>query len=367
MKKTIWIFSLEMIPSRYTWDWFHDTRRTLEKELVQDFNIRQINGKTMPGPLKNGEFLDFVSTNTWKSEQAILFFEMIKNDQVKKGDHVLFMDAWNPIITQIKYVSDLRNMDLVLSGLWHAGVFDPHDFLGRLCGDKKWIQNLEVSLYECLDHNFFATEFSWRLFWNKHFQKLITPEIELMMNQKTVITGWPFEYAESNIRNKFTNPVKRDLILFPHRIAPEKQVEIFRDLAKEMPEYEWIVCQDSSLSKEEYNQLLMESKMVFSCSKQETLGISICLESVIADSMPLAPNRLSYKEIFKNHNSFLYESAWTENWDSYLKYKKDLIVIIKYQMSHHEQMLPIIKDYREKEMSKYFTFTNAIQILKGYK
>ena len=54
-------------------------------------------------------------------------------------------------------------------------------------------------------------------------------------------TGWPMEY----LKTMFTPKKKEDIILFPHRIAPEKQVEIFRDLAKEMPEYKFIVCQDT--------------------------------------------------------------------------------------------------------------------------
>ena len=37
---------------------------------------------------------------------------------------------------------------------------------------------------------------------------------------------------------------KRDLIVFPHRIAPEKQPEIFRDLADSMKQYEFIICQE---------------------------------------------------------------------------------------------------------------------------
>jgi predicted dienelactone hydrolase len=49
---------------------------------------------------------------------------------------------------------------------------------------------------------------------------------------------------------------KRDIILFPHRIAPEKQVDIFRDLAEQLPEYEFVVCQEQELTKNEYHNLV---------------------------------------------------------------------------------------------------------------
>jgi hypothetical protein len=60
-----------------------------------------------------------------------------------------------------------------------------------------------------------------------------------------VRTGWPMEYMPK-VLEPYKNLPKRDLILFPHRIAPEKQVEIFRDLAQTLPQYEWIVCQDQN-------------------------------------------------------------------------------------------------------------------------
>jgi len=47
------------------------------------------------------------------------------------------------------------------------------------------------------------------------------------------------EYMVDTLK-PYTNSTKENLILFPHRLAPEKQVDIFKDLAKEMPEYNWI-------------------------------------------------------------------------------------------------------------------------------
>ena len=46
-----------------------------------------------------------------------------------------------------------------IGGLWHAGSYDPHDFLGRLIGDKPWVRNAERSMFACYNDNFFATQF----------------------------------------------------------------------------------------------------------------------------------------------------------------------------------------------------------------
>ena len=44
--------------------------------------------------------------------------------------------------------------------MWHAGSYDPHDFLGRLIGEKAWVRHAEKSMFWCYDHNYFATEFN---------------------------------------------------------------------------------------------------------------------------------------------------------------------------------------------------------------
>jgi hypothetical protein len=77
------------------------------------------------------------------------------------------------------------------------------------------------------------------------------PNIAHIDQNKIVRTGWPMEYMPDTL-SMYKDMDKRDLILFPHRIAPEKQVEIFRDLKEHLPQYEVVVCQDQQLSKNEY-------------------------------------------------------------------------------------------------------------------
>ena len=64
--------------------------------------------------------------------------------------------------------------------------------------------------------------------------------------------------------------------------------------------------------------------MVFSANLQETLGIS-CYEGALAGAIPMVPDRLSYSEMYAD--GFKYPSEWTESWDSYLKYKDQLLLL----------------------------------------
>jgi hypothetical protein len=176
-----------------------------------------------------------------------------------------------------------------------------------------------------------------------------------MFEGKIFRTGWPMEYMSTEIVPFQTE--KRDLILFPHRLAPEKQVEIFRDLAETLPQYEWIVCQDQTLTKDEYHRLLGESKIVFSANLQETLGIS-CYEGTLVDAFPLIPDRLSYKEMYSD--AFRYPSKWTESWDSYLKHKQSLIDIIVWSIENYERRVKLVRVNAASLTDNFFSASNLL-------
>ena len=170
------------------------------------------------------------------------------------------------------------------------------------------------------------------------------------------------EYMEETLK-PYMNLKKRDLILFPHRVAPEKQVEIFRDLGRYMPGYEFVVCQDKELTKHEFHTLLGEAKMVFSANLQETLGISTCIEGPLVGALPCAPDRLSYSEIFAGHEGFLYPSEWTKNYESYEANKQFLIDRIEDMMMHYDTARLHLYDYNQNQIPKFFGFDAAIDVI----
>ena len=258
MKPTIWIFSLEPIETRYTAQWHGHIPNLLKHKLGDKFNVIQIDGVQKNSQLTPGAFLNFSDTNYWKSAQLCNFLDQHNQGMTGPNDHIIFTDAWNPTVVQLKYMSSLLGFDWKLHGLWHAGSYDEHDFLGRLIGPAQWVRNAEKSFFHCFDYNYFATEFHVKMFFDELLHNGHPSENPWYDEEwqdrytdndcKIVKTGWPMEYMD-NILTPYKNMPKRDLILFPHRIAPEKQVEIFRDLKEQLPQYEFVVCQDQQLTK----------------------------------------------------------------------------------------------------------------------
>jgi hypothetical protein len=154
---------------------------------------------------------------------------------------------------------------------------------------------------------------------------------------------------------------KRDLILFPHRIAPEKQVEIFRDLKEHLPQYEFVVCQDQQLTKNEYHNLLGEAKLVFSANLQETLGIS-WYEGAIVDAIPMVPDRLSYSEM--GYDTFKYPSEWTESWEKYQEHRQQICQKIIQYMDNYDKFLPQLRKQTRDLTEQFFSAEGLYNNLK---
>jgi glycosyltransferase involved in cell wall biosynthesis len=277
---------------------------------------------------------------------------------VKPGDHFLFTDAWHPGIINLKYMSELLGIPVKIHALWHAGSYDPQDFLGRLIGDADWVRHAEKSFFYAVDYNYFATEFHIDIF-EKNLLDLETGYDQVKPNH-IIRSGWPMEYMQATLE-PYKNISKRDLILFPHRIAPEKQVEIFRDLATALPQYEWVVCQDQQLTKDQYHTLLGQTKIVFSANLQETLGIS-CYEGCLVDAVPMVPDRLSYVEMYSD--AFRYPSEWTESWASYLEHKQSLIDIIVWSIENYENRIKLVKANAASLTDNFFSANNLLVNIK---
>jgi glycosyltransferase involved in cell wall biosynthesis len=248
-------------------------------------------------------------------------------------------------------MAELLDVNITIGGLWHAGSYDPQDFLGRLIGDKPWVRHAEQSMYECYDDNFFASEFHIDLF----------AESLNIDDDKTHRVGWPMEYLKDSLV-QYKGMQKRNLILFPHRVAPEKQVDIFRDLAERLPQYEFVVCQDQELTKNEYHNLLGEAKMVFSANLQETLGIS-WYEGALVDAIPMVPDRLSYSEMALPE--FKYPSEWTENYDAYLHHRDKVVAQIVNYMENYDDLQVSLEKQRTKLNKEFFSGEALYDSIKG--
>ena len=362
----VFLVDLEAVETRYTGQW-----KTHVPDLLQKagHNVNIISGPTdIPSATTPGAFLNFGGTNIYKASQVEQMGRLFCNGAVHPGDHFIFTDAWHPGIINLKYMSELLGIPVTTHGLWHAGSYDPQDFLGRLVGKKKWVRRAEQSFFHGFDYNYFATEFHVKLFFDELLHNGSPSENpwyaedweERYESGKIVRTGWPMEYMQDTLA-PYKGIQKRDLILFPHRIAPEKQVEIFRDLAVHLPQYEFVVCQDQQLSKHEYHTLLGQSKMVFSANLQETLGIS-WYEGAIVDSIPMVPDRLSYSEMA--FDTFKYPSEWTESFEAYDSVRPTICNKIIQYMNHYEQFLPQLYKQTEALHDNFFSARHLLNNIR---
>ena len=330
-------------------------------------HVEIISGPTdIPTATTPGAFLNFGGTNIYKASQVEQMGRLFCNGRIHAGDHFIFTDAWHPGIINLKYMSELLGIPVTTHGLWHAGSYDPQDFLGRLVGDKPWVRHAEKSFFHAFDHNYFATDFHIKLFYtnllndyptenpwySEHLEEILKGE-----DLRFVRTGWPMEYMDTTL-TAYKGMPKRDLILFPHRIAPEKQVEIFRDLKEHLPQYEFVVCQDQQLTKNEYHNLLGESKLVFSANLQETLGIS-WYEGALVDAVPMVPDRLSYSEMA--FDTFKYPSEWTESWDQYVANRPNVCHKIIQYMDNYDKFIPQLRKQTRDLGDNFFSATGLYE------
>lgn len=337
----IFLVDLESVPTRYTCEWKWHIPLLL---FDNGFDVEIIEGdRDIPEAVTPGAFLNFGGTNMYKATQTHRLAELFTRGEIKAGDHILFTDAWHPGIINVKYMSELLNIPVVTHGLWHAGSYDPNDFLGRLVGDKPWIRHAEQAFIGAFDHNWLATA--------AHFD-LMRKTYDIMHNPTFDRTGWPMEYTKLLIASR-PWAEKENIIVFPHRIAPEKRLDLFQELAAhpDLQHYQFCVAMEMNLSKKEYHELLQRARFAVSFADQETLGISM-YESACAGACPIVPNRLSYTEMY--HPMFKRADSVAEAAQAILQYED-------------QDMSLEIGQLVEKLHENFFSAKQLINTIKGYK
>jgi glycosyltransferase involved in cell wall biosynthesis len=364
---TIYIVDIEAVDTRYTKQWKEYLPQQLQRATGKEVIV--ISGGDTPQATTPGAFLNFGGTNVYKSKQLEQIGEKFCRGEIKDGDYFLYTDAWNPTVIQLRYMAELLGISIRIGGLWHAGSYDYADFLGRIIGPEPWVRHAEKSMYHVYDQNFFATEFHVKMFFDELLHDGNTFENpwydeeweDRYKDGKIVRAGWPMEYLEHSL-DSYKCMDKEDLIVFPHRIAPEKQVDIFHDLKEQLPQYEFIVCQDRQLTKNEYHNILGRAKLVFSANLQETLGIS-WYEGALVNAIPMVPDRLSYSEMALTE--FKYPSLWTSDFESYVRNRKNLVNRVVEYMENYESFLPSLIKQTTKLKKEFFSGRTLYEAING--
>lgn len=356
---TIWVVALEPISMRYTKDWYNDIPNILAKDISKrnlKWKVMTIPGEQVADKTTKGAFLDFGATNFYKGSQVANISHQFSEGRVKAGDKFLVTDFWHFGITAIRYMSELLDIPIEIHCIAHAGAYDPTDILG-LKMSKEWPMHQEKAWFHASDYFYFGTEFHRQLF-------LTNLKIQKKFHKKAIRTGQPYREVAQRCTVNFDYDKRDDVIIFTHRLNEDKQPEIFEDLVQYLPdEWGYVITQKNNYSKEEYYAVLAQSKMVFSCALHENLGIGM-MEGVLNGCVPIVPSRACYDEIYQD--IFKYPSAWTKDWDSYIKNRNKLVKFIEklmknYQKIHDDALVKqsetIINDfmYPEKMIEKLLT------------
>jgi len=329
------IFPLEPLDARYTKQWFDEVPVYIQNYLdsVGDSGtVYSIAGQQNSQTTTSGAFLNFTDTNYWKSSQVLEFVKLFEAGNVADDAVFLFTDFWNPVIIQIAYMRDLMGTNWKIHSIAHAGAYDPSDILGYKMREE-WPHDFERSLFYACDATYFASEFHRDMF-------LTNLNISSEFHHRAVFSGQPYMYL-FDILSKYNTTTKTDTIMWPHRYNDDKQPEIAEDLSDI---FDVFITQKHQLSKDEYYAKLASSKIVFSCSLHENLGMSM-IEGSLVGCIPIVPDRCAYSEIY--FDEFKYPSEWTTSFDAYDKHKDDIIAFIQDKIDNY--------DYYDALLSKQIT------------
>ena len=295
MKRNLYVLTLEPLEQRYTAQWYSYWKQ----EFSNYFNVIYIDGPKMSDKIESGQFLDINKTNIWKAEQVKKVSTLFAEKKIKDDDIFIWMDFWHFGITAVKYMIQLQKMNCKMYGYCHAGSYDPWDFIAQ-AGLDKWASYNEVGWFRALDGSFVATHYHKQLICDRN-EGVINPS-------KIHVVGFPMDWEaeiKSKLKHRRWNRPRKQLIVFPHRIAPEKQPKSFDDLAIDFPKAEFVKTMEVTKTKKEYYNLMSDALAMFSNNKQETFGIGT-VEALMMDVVPIVPNRLSYRELYDSR--FLYNN-----------------------------------------------------------
>ena len=303
-RPTIWLLPIEPFEERYTADWYEwwpDELRALGWDVVvvdgyQGSGVRY----DCDNEIRQGEFLDATGTWEWKGTQVANLAKLWP--MISDGDVILHLDGWGPGPLAAAYMRDATGRRVKNVAYWHAGSYDGNDFLARK-GMAPWGHDAERGMMNACDLTLVATGYHRGL-----IRMMLAPRHD------PVVVGLPI-HSEPLMRDYWTPwQWRRRMVVFPHRLAPEKQPRVFDELQQMYSAtypndpVDWIWTKDPyrTQTKGEYYRLLGSSRVNFSAALQETFGIAT-QEAIALGSWAVVPDRLSYPETVNLFGGSLYQ------------------------------------------------------------
>lgn len=316
--KRIVLLPIESLEERYTAQW----ARWWPNELrALGWTVEEIQGDPVGPAVVAGQFLDVCSTWVWKGSQVAALARAFIAKAFRPGDVILSLDGWGPGVLAAAYMRDGLGIDVKIVSFLHAGTYDVWDFLAqRRMG--RWARGFEESIAAACDLVLVGSEFH---------KALLVAERDVVPS-RIAVTGVPVHASAQPERIPWEK--RERLVVFPHRLAPEKAPEDFATIQRLYEtrfgrDAEWVRTKDVWTDKAAYYDLLNRARVVVSTARQETFGIAM-QEGIAAGAWAVAPRRLAYPEVIRTGGS-LYDSldqaadfvhgflkaVWSPPWDGW--------------------------------------------------
>lgn len=314
MKPVIFFLPLEPLDERYT----AQMLKWVEEDITKSgYGLKTLK-PVMPGYLhvRHGQWLDTFETTRWRNAQMTMVADVFEKNSVRDGDIFLFGDVWYPGIEAVRLIADLTHVKIAVAGWHYAGTADPADLLHRELGNwggewEKWLVG------DYLDAVCVGSHFHKGMI----VENLLGGDWELGLHIHPLGLAW---HPQDVIRYRKPPHKRERIVVFPHRLALEKNPKAFYDIAKKFkktfPKWKFVVSTNNPgvaglvpagiqvvchASKHEYYEWLSTCAIYYSAATQETFGYALH-EAIALGLGVVAPARCSYVEGLQGDERFMY-------------------------------------------------------------
>jgi hypothetical protein len=332
--KTIYIIDSRTIDLKYIRNWQNNLQNILEDYIQQKslkFEVKTFYD-VEPNLLSiiDNQPLTFKDIVEQQTSQTNRFVELFYNKKINKGDHFIFMDAWNPAIIQLRYLSTVYRTPIWIHGFWQMGSFNKTSYLS-FSKSLTWQRNIERGMVASISHNYYDSDLHFNQI--RSLFKTLGARNLLLGTNRIQRCGPPMEHVRDYAK-QFAGTKKRDMILFADKGTVDKQMVIFRELQRSLPQYEWVCIEDKMPNETQYHGLLASAKYVLITDLIDSSSTT-AFEAMMHGAIPLAPDRLNFKEIVPEQ--WRYPSEWTLSYINYTEHYTTIMEYIKDRMENYNK------------------------------
>jgi hypothetical protein len=329
--RKLYYMGLEPYKARYTLQ-LQDWNETVFKQRSIDYELVHGDTLTSDQSIVTGQVLDAHGRSYFGMSQLMTLVKLMKEGKVTNEDVIYFEDMFQPGIESLPYIlnqvsSDMRPRIFVRC---LAQSIDPDDFV-HVWGMSKWMGLYEKMVCELVRDSGGA---------------ILASNEEMVMHMK--IAGWEcpiynisgLAFGKEEVRSRVKNikpfDSRKRRVVFAARWDQEKQPDFFMDIIEEYTsvyngDVEFALLSGaklrsnnnsymertldlerqgklkiySDLDKNEYYELLNDSRVLFNCALQDWVSNTVSEADALGCNV-IYPAYRSFPETFSNDHSRMY-------------------------------------------------------------